>query len=422
MSLIAVMLLLLLPVVLGGLAPSVPSAGAGTVRNEYLVVKPDLGGPGYDQFFPQTIVVDQGDQVNITVRNTDDEGFQLTIGNTTTVTINPGVKMADGTVQPVDTPIPPFSASTPGLQRFSAAGHEDMDGYLVVLPSDWTNYNPPSVERKLHILVLPDFAGDGYDKFFPANLVVNEGDNVSISVRNTDDMPHGFAIAAYDIDVAVNPGQDLPNGTIKPLTTAIPRFAAATPGIFRFICTVYCGQGHIDMVGFLVVLPKGNTLHTPAPGVSYRYLTVIPDFAGDGYDKFIPGTMFVTEGDLVYVKIRNTDRGLHGFTLTAYNIDNKTIAPANGTNPTDTYVTPFFATKPGIYEFFCTIYCGPGHYQMIGYLVVLPRMPVPSAPSSAPPVTGGVGIATAVVVGVGFIVVGFIAGLVVARKPAGTNP
>jgi nitrous-oxide reductase len=94
---------------------------------------------------------------------------------------------------------------------------------------------------------------------------VNQGDSVNISVRNTDDKPHGFAIAAYGIDEEINPGIDLSNGAIQPTTTAIPTFTASIAGVFTFLCTDYCGPGHLEMTGSLVVLPKGNIGYSPKP-------------------------------------------------------------------------------------------------------------------------------------------------------------
>jgi heme/copper-type cytochrome/quinol oxidase subunit 2 len=398
-------------------SPSV-SIGGGNIRSEFLVVKPDLGGTGYDQFFPQTIVVDEGDQLNMTVRNPDDEGFQLIVENATTVNISPGLTEPDGSITPVDTVAPLFTASTAGIFRFYAVGHVEMDGYLIVLPSDWSNYNPPNQERKLHTLALPDFAGDGYDKFFPETLVVNQGDSVYISVRNLDEMPHGFGLPGYGINAAVRPAQSLANGTIAPVTSDVPTFTAAMPGIFQFMCTVPCGPGHFEMTGVLVVLPRDNARYSPVPVTAYRCLTVIPDFAGEGYDKFVPGTIFVNEGDLVMIKVRNTDEMPHGFTITAFNINNETIAPATNDTATDSYITPFFASQPGVYEYFCTIPCGPGHDQMIGYLVVLPQSsgPAATATSTAAPSAGQVSLVTAATVAFGMLFAGLVAGLAVTRK------
>jgi uncharacterized membrane protein len=70
--------------------------------------------------------------------------------------------------------------------------------------------------------------------------------------------------------------------------------------------------------------------------------------------------------------------------------------------------------QPGIYEFFCTIYCGPGHDQMIGYLVVLPTQnatnssPSPSITSITGPLVLYVGLSVAL------IIIGLVLGVIVA--------
>jgi heme/copper-type cytochrome/quinol oxidase subunit 2 len=419
LGLLAVLLIALVVTVGLALSPSqVFSADTGNVRDEYVVVKPDIGGPGYDQFYPQTLIVGQGDQVNLVVRNTDTQGFSLKIEDIATATIQPGVSTSGG-IMPVDTKVPPFEANKTGIFTFAAVEHSEMNGYLVVLPSNWSEYAPSPTDRKFTLLAIPDFAGDAYDKFFPETVVVNQGDHVNISIRNLDAMPHGFAIAAYGIDVAVNPAQQLPNGTATPTITEVPTFAASSPGVFLFICTVPCGGGHQEMVGTIIVLPRAGNGYNPDPTTSYNYLVVKPDFAGDGYDKFLPATIIVNQGDLVYIKVRNTDVNPHGFTLPGFNVNNETIAPAtesgNKTIPTDTFLTPFFANRPGVYEFFCSIPCGPGHDQMIGYLVVLPRLSE-GAPPPASGIAGGIPLEIAALVSFGMIIVGFVAGLVVATR------
>jgi len=389
----------------------------GKARDEYIAVKPSFGGQGYDQFYPQTLVVEQGDQVNLVIRNTGGASFSLSIENVTTTTIQPGFATASGT-QPVDTKVPIFTTSTAGIFRFYAVEHPEMNGQLVVYPSDWSHYVPSQAERRFILLSIPDFAGDGYDKFLPETIVVNQGDNVSLAVRNLDTAPHGFAMAAYGIDAAVNPAQELANGTLTPSVTEVPTFIASSPGIFKFLCTVPCGPGHREMVGAMTVLPKGASGYRPDAITSYNYLVVKPDFAGEGYDKFLPGTIFVNQGDLVYIVVRNTDTMPHGLTLIGSDVNNETIAPAtengNETVPVDTYLSPFFADRLGIYEFFCTTPCGPGHDQMIGNLVVLPRLS-----GEVPPLTSvseEADLEKLALVSFGLLVVGFVAGLVVMTK------
>jgi heme/copper-type cytochrome/quinol oxidase subunit 2 len=395
--------------------PALKEATAqSSLMDFYVAAEYDFGGSGYNVFLPQTLVVQQGDQVNITVRNVGTDAFQFNLESQNSISIQPGSQNATG-IEPADTAIPVFTASSPGILTFSTDKFPEMNGQLVVLPSDPASYNPSSQTRSFTQLVLPDFAGDGYDKFFPGIMVVNQGDTVNVSIRNTDDMPHGFAIAEYDLNVAVNPGQDLPDGGIAPLTTAVQPFTASKGGIFSFLCTTPCGTGHFEMVGQLIVLPTKGSVNNPDILTMYSYLTVKPDFAGDGYDKYVPDTIFVNQGDLVYIKVRNTDTMTHGFSLPAYGIQNETITAAqNASEPTDTYITAFFVDQPGIYEFFCTIYCGPGHDQMIGYLVVLPTQnatnssPSPSITSITGPLVLYVGLSVAL------IIIGLVLGVIVA--------
>ncbi len=414
----SIALLAAILLVFSSMVPVLPNvvAQTGTTINFYLATEYDLGGSGYNVFFPQNLIVQQNNQVNLTVRNVGTESFHLEIEGQPTVIIQPGTSNAT-TMTPTDTAIPVFTASTPGIFNFQNTEHPEMGGQIVVLPSDFSSYNP-SVQTRSHTeLVLPDFAGDGYDKFFPGTIVVNQGDTVNVSVRNTDDMPHGFAIGAYGINTAVNPGQDLPNGTIAPLTTSVAPFVASSPGIFRFLCTTPCGPGHFEMIGALVVLPTAGSTYSPLPTTTYSYLTVVPDFAGDGYDKYVPAVIFANLNDLVYIKVRNTDEMIHGFSLPNFGINNETIAGAQnataGLVPTDTYITAFFANQPGVYEFFCTIYCGPGHDQMIGYLVVLPTQ---NATKTTPTTSGTIPILVLLLLSIAMLIVGVLIGAIIMMK------
>jgi heme/copper-type cytochrome/quinol oxidase subunit 2 len=394
------------------------ASAAGAVRDFYVAAEYNLGGPGYNVFYPQTIVVEQGDKVNITVRNVGTESFTLNIEGQNSVAVQPGSQDATG-IQPVDTYVPVFTASNAGLFSFSADKFPEMNGQIVVLPTDTASYNPPTQTRSFTQLVLPDFAGDGYDKFFPAVIVVNQGDSVNVSLRNMDDMPHGFAIAAYDIDAAVNPGQDQSNGSIMPFTTSIQTFTASKAGVFRWLCTAPCGPGHFEMVGQLVVLPTQGNAYTPDTRTTYSYLTVKPDLAGDGYDKYVPSNIFANQGDLVYIKVRNTDEHAHGFALPNFGINNETITGAQNTAgklvPTDTYITAFFADQPGLYEFFCTIYCGLGHDQMVGYLLVLPTHSGTST-SPSPQASGSFQFSQLLLIGFAILIAGILIGAILTVR------
>ncbi|WP_458414165.1 Sec-dependent nitrous-oxide reductase [Schinkia sp. CFF1] len=85
-------------------------------------------------------------------------------------------------------------------------------------------------------------------RFYPDEIKVNEGDEVTIHLTNIDldqDITHGFGINLYDVDFEVQPGQ---TSTIK--------FKADKPGVFPYYCTNFCSALHQEMQGYLLVKPK----------------------------------------------------------------------------------------------------------------------------------------------------------------------
>lgn len=78
-------------------------------------------------------------------------------------------------------------------------------------------------------------------QYDPAILRVNPGDKVTI-VLATSDVMHGLLIDGYDLETMAQPTRQ---GTIT--------FVADRTGVFRFHCTVVCGNMHPFMTGKLVV-------------------------------------------------------------------------------------------------------------------------------------------------------------------------
>jgi heme/copper-type cytochrome/quinol oxidase subunit 2 len=76
-----------------------------------------------------------------------------------------------------------------------------------------------------------------------------------------------------------------------------------------------------------------------------------------------PGDITVYEGQKVTFVITATDRK-HGFKLDAYNI-NVTLPQGEPTTVT------FVADKVGEFPFKCSVFCGPGHFNMKGVLKVV---------------------------------------------------
>lgn len=84
-------------------------------------------------------------------------------------------------------------------------------------------------------------------QFEPDTLEVQEGDQVKIILRSAD-TSHGFAIKELKVKAKVPKGG-------QPVTV---EFVAARAGTYDFTCSEYCGPGHRDMKGKLVVMPRAQ--------------------------------------------------------------------------------------------------------------------------------------------------------------------
>ncbi|MBI5398346.1 cupredoxin domain-containing protein [Candidatus Woesearchaeota archaeon] len=77
----------------------------------------------------------------------------------------------------------------------------------------------------------------------PDTITVNLGDEVELNITSQD-VPHGFYLPDFGVSQHLGRGE---SATVK--------FTADKAGTFGFSCNVYCGAGHGDMVGKLVVNP-----------------------------------------------------------------------------------------------------------------------------------------------------------------------
>lgn len=91
--------------------------------------------------------------------------------------------------------------------------------------------------------------------FTPDIVRVKQGDTVVVHVTNveqTRDATHGFAIADYNIQASIEPGE-----------TANFEFVADKPGAFNMYCTEFCSALHLEMAGWFLVEPA--TARGPSP-------------------------------------------------------------------------------------------------------------------------------------------------------------
>ena len=81
--------------------------------------------------------------------------------------------------------------------------------------------------------------------FEPARIEVAVGERVRLRVVSADGV-HGFEIKKFKVK------KEIPRGT----TPVIIEFTASEAGEFPLLCSEYCGDGHEDMQGQLVVLTR----------------------------------------------------------------------------------------------------------------------------------------------------------------------
>lgn len=77
--------------------------------------------------------------------------------------------------------------------------------------------------------------------FEPSTLRVPLGGEVTLRVRSVD-VTHGITIPELGVSQQLEAGK----------TTTI-RFTASRSGTFSFFCSVFCGSGHREMTGKIVV-------------------------------------------------------------------------------------------------------------------------------------------------------------------------
>ncbi len=77
--------------------------------------------------------------------------------------------------------------------------------------------------------------------FEPSNIEVNKGDKVVLNIKSID-VAHGIIIPEFGVNSLLQSGE-----TVK------IEFIANKQGEFDFFCNVYCGNGHNNMRGRLIV-------------------------------------------------------------------------------------------------------------------------------------------------------------------------
>ena len=79
--------------------------------------------------------------------------------------------------------------------------------------------------------------------WYPREITVPFGKEVSLYIRNVETVSHGFALPEFDIAVK----------EIKAGEVAVVAFTPDKKGRFPFMCTVWCSDRHLEMNGELIV-------------------------------------------------------------------------------------------------------------------------------------------------------------------------
>lgn len=78
-------------------------------------------------------------------------------------------------------------------------------------------------------------------EFEPSSIRAKKGDKIKLLITS-EDVRHGFKLPDFNINEDIEPGK----------TTTV-EFTADKTGTFTFACSVFCGSGHTEMDGKLIV-------------------------------------------------------------------------------------------------------------------------------------------------------------------------
>lgn len=121
-------------------------------------------------------------------------------------------------------PVPPDEPKATPVQQVPA-GDKEVEEMAVA----------PSTEVREFKMTAKQF------QFEPSTIEVNKGDKVRLIVTSTD-VPHGIAIPEYGINERLDPGKEVKI-----------EFTAEKEGTFTAFCSVFCGSGHSNMKGKIIV-------------------------------------------------------------------------------------------------------------------------------------------------------------------------
>jgi cytochrome c oxidase subunit 2 len=136
------------------------------------------------------------------------------------------------------------------LGAFTAALFVSVFVFGISLPSPVGRIDPTTIEQTEFAQTgLRHMGGDQYTvhmvaqmwRYEPSEVRVPAGSEVTFIITSKD-ITHGLIIEEHDVNLMLLPGQ---------VARATATFAR--PGTYRLICHEYCGPGHHNMIGEIIV-------------------------------------------------------------------------------------------------------------------------------------------------------------------------
>lgn len=111
---------------------------------------------------------------------------------------------------------------------------------VIVQDTQSEDFPAPVVEIKNGITERTVHVGVRRYTWDPKVITVKKGEKVHLIIHNAD-VKHGMVIPAFGVNADI------------PEDGAIIDFVAEKVGTFEFFCSVWCGEGHMEMQGKIVV-------------------------------------------------------------------------------------------------------------------------------------------------------------------------
>ncbi len=251
-----------------------------------------------DRFYPDFIIVNQGDTVDLTFINNDTVVHNFVIGFPYNIMVNASVPglYDDVTKQLITTPATrnspgvrvsgtpgnvsatySFVAKYPGIFEFVCSYHIDvgMIGYLVVLAPNSSGITQPNVPNQTvpqssTLIPVSVDAGSGVNVnlpgYTPVDIVVVIGVNNTVRWTNNDNMPHTVTASDGSFD----------SGKMNLGATYVYTFTK--PGVYHYTCTY-----HNWMHGTVTVLTESLGLESEEHGEFTVVLTAFEVYGIVGF-------------------------------------------------------------------------------------------------------------------------------------------